>query len=188
MVRRLIRQTYTFISTHPAFHRSGVYALLLVAILELIARWPVDDAFIWVLIDNPGLMFLDYWTWTTACSTALFAGLIGLTRHSWLDRLAGLAAIWPSQVLLGFWLGFEDGLIAALSELLFSWIMLGPLTRSLQIANDRPSGAILLFAIYLALAWLIARIAFAVFRDRINRLGGRWLRLDGLPTGDRTEP
>ena len=175
MIQTIIRHIYTFISTHRAFHRSGVYALLLAAFLELIARWPIDALFIWVMIEHPGLIFLDNWAWTAGCFTALVAGLIGVMRHSWLDRIAGLIAIWPSQVLLGFWLGFEDGLFAAFGALVANSIIFGPLSRSLEIAGGRPSGAILLFSIYLGVAWLLSRIAFAIFRGRINRMGERWL-------------
>ena len=185
MIQTIIRHIYTFISTHRAFHRSGVYALLLVAFLELIARWPIDPPYVWVLVEHPGLIFLDNWTWTAGCSTALGAALIGLTRHSWLDRITGLIAIWPAQVLLGFWLGFEDGLFAAFSALVADSIMFGPLSRSIEIAGGRPSGAILLFSIYLAVAWLVGRIAFAILRSRINRLVERWLRVGSVHIGSR---
>lgn len=176
MIRRVIRHTYTFLSTHRAFHRAGVYALLLVGILELIARWPIDRAFVTALVDHPSLLFLDDWTWTAACTTALVAALIGLTRTSWLDRLAGLTAIWPAQQFLGFWLGFEDGLVVALHQEIAWWIVFGPLAQASRLAAGRESATILLFALYLAAVWLVLRVAFAISRERINRLGERLLR------------
>jgi hypothetical protein len=174
MFHRITRVAH-HLSTHPSLHHAGIYALLLLGILEAVGRWPLEMEIVDVVVDNPALLEFDTIAWSLLSWTILASSALGMMRHSWLDRIAGAIAFARGQFVCGWVLGYDEGLFIGLYNQFFYLLVEAPFSTALALADEIDGLAVPLFALYIGLVWLVLRIAFALTRRSINIFAARKL-------------
>lgn len=177
MLRRFAQAVHHHLSQHSRWEHAGLHGALITGAVWVFWWWPVDEDYFRALVDHPALRYLESGAVQTALALAAILACIGLVRRGWLDRACGLVALYRVQLDLGWYLGYDDGLLVALYHQTFHVVVERPFELALALGGDVQGAAALWVALYFGLIWigvrLLARHTHARVRALLSRLVSR---------------
>lgn len=185
-MRKWLHIAADHVCENERYRHAALYSVLLVGLFQTIKHWPADSLYFWAQIEHPWIIELQTWVVRVTLLLSIALGLVAVLQRSWVAKVLGVIGVaYAAQSLWSYeYMGAGQTPIADATRWVLYWAFDIPMEFIHRISFDSSTVATPLYALYLALIWLLLRPLYYRLGTPIKRIEerivDRWPRLEKL--------
>ncbi len=185
-MRKWLHIAANHVSENDRYRHAALYSILLAGLFQTINHWPADSLYFWATLEHPWISGFQTWVVRVTLLLSIALGLIAVLQRPWAAKVLGAIGVAYAARSLWSYEYYITGQtpIADATRWVLYWAFDLPMEFIHRISFDSSTVATPLYALYLALIWLLLRPLYFRLGAPIKRLEGRivdrWPHLERL--------